>query len=85
MQNTQKELIEQIKKELEEWNEKKASYYECTKKEMKKFLADIKKGNYQKMLQETYYYSLSSLIAWHKIRQQRQQRSVPISAITREN
>lgn len=32
MQNTQKELIEQIKKELQKWDKKKEAYYKCTKK-----------------------------------------------------
>ena len=85
MQNTQKELIEQIKKELQKWDKKKEAYYKCTKKEMKNFLADIKRGHYTHMLQGTYYYSLPSLIAWHKLRLKRQARSLPMSAITVEN
>ena len=52
---------------------------------MKNFLASIKAGHYDKMLNNTYYYSLNSLISWHKLRLERQSRWQPMSPITTEN
>lgn len=85
MQETQTELIEQIKKELKKWNKNSENYYGCTKREMKNLLANIKKGYYQDMLQKTYDYSLPSLISWHKLRLDRQSKKIPMSPITVEN
>ena len=85
MRETKNDLVEQIKKELKTWNEAKSKYYKCTKKDMKNFLASIKAGHYDKMLNNTYYYSLNSLISWHKLRLERQSRWQPMSPITTEN
>lgn len=85
MQDTKKDLIEQLKKAIKSWNNDSEKYYKCTKKEMKNFLADVKVGHYDKMLKNSYYYSVPSLISWHKLRLKRQTKRLPMSPITVEN
>lgn len=85
MQETKKEVIEQLKQVLKRWNHDSEFYYKCTKKEMKFFLEDIKKGHYDRMFQGVYYYSLPSLMSWHKLRLNRQTKMLPMSPITIEN
>lgn len=85
MQNTKQELIRELQKQIKNWKDTSENYYNCSKREMKDFLADIKVGHYDKMLNAAYYYSLPSLIAWHKLRLKRQTQKMKISPITIEN
>lgn len=85
MQEEKQCLITQLKHEIKNWTKDKKTFYNCTKKEMKQLLYEIKKNNYNFLFQKNNKIDLQVLISWHHLHQVREENFIPVHKKTLEN
>lgn len=85
MQEEKQILITQLKHEIKNWTKEKKEFYNCTKKEMKYLLYEIKKHKYDFLFQHNHKVDLEVLASWHHLHKVREENYKPVHKKTLEN